>query len=76
MNKWIYFFGEVKQQVNICFPQKVINITSDDSPWCTEKVKVRKRLKEREYRKHRCSKKLFDINKNTKLPKTCKKKVL
>ena len=39
-------------QINKCLPEKNIKITSDDSPWCNDKIKHLKRLKCREYRKH------------------------
>ena len=33
------FNTEVLNQINQCFPQKEIKLTSYDSPWCSEKVK-------------------------------------
>ena len=48
-------------QVNKCFPEKQIQVTSDDSPWCTDKVKNLKRTKCREYNKHRKSSKWLEL---------------
>ena len=36
------FNTEVLNQINKCFPQKEIKLTSDNSPWCSEKVKKNK----------------------------------
>ena len=52
----------VMNKVSLCFPEKNIKVTSDDSPWCNEKVKKLKRLKAREYRKHRSSTKWKSLN--------------
>ena len=43
-------------------PLKTIKVTSDDSPWCNNKVKTLKRLKCREFNKHRSSVKWKDLN--------------
>ena len=34
----------VMDQIQICFPEKNLKITSDDAPWCNNKVKILKRL--------------------------------
>ena len=52
---------EKRKQVNRCFPEKEIKMSSDDSPWCTEKVKKIKRIKCREYSKHRKSPKWLTL---------------
>ena len=42
-------------------------MTSDDAPWCNNKVKRLKRLKCREYNKHRSSAKWVDLNNHYKI---------
>ena len=42
-------------QFKKCFPEKELKHTSDDSPWICDRVKKIKRLKSREYSKHRKS---------------------
>ena len=54
-------------QVKLCFPEKTSKHTSDDAPWCNDKVKRLKRKKSREYNKHRRSQKWFDLEENYKL---------
>ena len=49
-------------QVNSFFPLKSSTHTTDDSPWCNDKVKRIKIIKCREYRKHRMSKKWADLD--------------
>ena len=51
----------IMENVDKFLPQKIIKVSSDDSPWCTDKVKNLKRLKCREYNKHRKSEKWRDI---------------
>ena len=46
-----------------CLPVKIRKISSDDQPFCTEKMKKLKRLKAREFHKNRRSKKWKKINK-------------
>ena len=48
-------FQILRENVASCFPQKVSKHTSDDSPWVNDQVKKLKRLKGREYNKHRKS---------------------
>ena len=55
------FNTEVLNKINQCFPQKEIKLTSDDSLWCSEKVKKLKRIKCREYNKHRKSEKWLEL---------------
>ena len=43
-------------------PQKKRIISSDDQPYCTDKMKTLKRQKTREYRKHRTSTKYKELN--------------
>ena len=50
------------KQVNMFLPEKNIKITSDDSPWCTDRIKQLKRLKCCEYSKHRKSSKWIEMN--------------
>ena len=52
----------VMENVAKCFPLKTIKVTSDDSPWCNNKVKTLKRLKCRKFNKHRSSVKWKDLN--------------
>ena len=52
----------VIEKVQELFPEKNTKMTSDDSPWVNDKVKKLKRLKTREYNKHRSSKKWSDLN--------------
>ena len=52
----------LNKQVNSCFPEKTVKLTSDDSPWCNNNVKRLKRQKCREYSKHRRSEKWFYLN--------------
>ena len=47
-------------------PQKNKTVTSDDQPFCSEKMKRLKRLKSREYHKNRKSGKWLELNKNYK----------
>ena len=47
-------------------PQKNKTVTSDDQPFCSEKMKRLKRLKSREYHKNRKSVKWMELNKNYK----------
>ena len=54
--------NSIVQNVNNYFPEKKIKVTSDDSPWCNSKVKRMKRLKSREYNKHRSSDKWRDLD--------------
>ena len=61
----LYF--SVSEKVNIFFPLKKLKFSSDDSPWCSERIKKLKRLKGREYNKHRSSKKWSDLNDQYKL---------
>ena len=56
------FHDTVINKVKDCFPQKNLKFTSDDSPWCNKKVKKLKRLKGREFNKHRSSTKWFNLN--------------
>ena len=55
-------YKSISEKVDIFFPVKEKKFTSDDSPWCSEKVKQLKRLKGREYNKHRVSQKWKDLN--------------
>ena len=57
----------VMDQIKICFPEKNLKMTSDDAPWCNNKVKRLKRLKCREYNKHRSSTKWVDLNNQYKI---------
>ena len=43
-------------------PLRDIKVSSDDQPWCNEEVKKNKRLKEREYKKHRKSQNYLALN--------------
>ena len=45
------------------FPVKTSKVSTDDSPWCTDKLKHLKRLKCREFNKHRSSEKWQRLNK-------------
>ena len=54
--------NELMDKVKECFPEKTLKITSDDSPWCNDKVKRLKRLKNREFNKHRSSDKWNKLN--------------
>ena len=60
-------YALVNQKVDECFPQKTLKFTSDDSPWCNDKVKNLKRLKGREYNKHRASQKWLELDRKYKL---------
>ena len=60
-------YCSVSEKVNIFFPLKNIKFSSDDSPWCSERIKKLKRLKGREYNKHRSSKKWSDLKDQYKL---------
>ena len=51
-------------KINEVLPIKTIKVASDDQPWCNEEVKRKKRLKEREYRKHRKSDKYISLSKS------------
>ena len=42
-------------------PEKKIKVSSDDQPFCNEKMKRLKRIKSREYQKHRSSKKWISL---------------
>ena len=42
-------------KINEVIPVKTIKVSNDDQPWCNDQVKNIKRLKQREYRKHRRS---------------------
>ena len=50
------------QKVEEFLPQKIRKISSDDQPFCTEKMKYLKRLKSREYHKNRRSIKWRDLS--------------
>ena len=50
------------EKINEFLPIKHIKVSSDDQPWCNEEVKKNKRLKEREYKKHRKSQKYIALN--------------
>ena len=52
----------LQKQIQNCFKLKKLKVSTDDSPWCNEKVKRLKRLKSREFNKHRSSKKWNDQN--------------
>ena len=43
------------KKINELLPLKTIKISSDDQPWCSEEIKKIKRLKAREFKKHRMS---------------------
>ena len=45
------------------FPLKTSKVSTDDSPWCNDKIKHLKRLKCREFSKHRSSEKWQRLNK-------------
>ena len=47
-------------------PQKNQIVTSDDQPFCSEKMKRLKRVKSREYHKNRQSVKWMELNKEYK----------
>ena len=49
-------------KVDEFLPQKQRKVSSDDQPFCTEEMKRLKRLKAREYHKHRRSLKWWDLN--------------
>ena len=53
-------------QIERFFPKVKRNVSSDDQPFCTEKIKRLKRQKAREYRKSRKSNKWFELNKKFK----------
>ena len=55
-------FQTLRENIKQFFPQKVSKYTSDDSPWCNDQVKKLKRLKSREYNKHRKSTKWNSLN--------------
>ena len=55
--------GKIKQ----FFPEKKSKLTTDDAPWCNDKVKKIKRIKCREYSKHRKSSKWLDLETKYKL---------
>ena len=55
-------YSSVSEKVVEYFPEKILKFTSNDSPWCNEKVKNLKRLKGREYNKHRASKKWYELD--------------
>ena len=55
------------KNIEKCFPQKEIKVTSDNAPWCNSKVRKLKRLKGREFNKHRSSVKWASLNKLYKL---------
>ena len=46
-----------------CFPVKISKVSTDDSPWCNDKLKYLNRLKCREFNKHRSSEKWHRLNK-------------
>ena len=48
---------------NEFLPEKIRKVSSDDQPFCSEKMKRLKRKKSREYRKHRKSIKWLELNK-------------
>ena len=50
-------------KLNVCLPIKIRKVSSDDQPFCTEKMKKFKRLKAREYNKNRRSNKWKKLNK-------------
>ena len=54
--------NELINKVKDVFPEKTLKITSDDSPWCNDRVKKLKRLKSREFNKHRSSQKWNNLN--------------
>ena len=51
------------KKLNEFIPSKIRKISSDDQPFCTEKMKHLKRLKSREYNKNRRSNKWQKLNK-------------
>ena len=51
------------EKINEVLPVKTIKVSDDDQPWCNEEVKNTKRLKQREYKKHRRSDKYFILSK-------------
>ena len=51
--------SSLMEKINEVLPVKTIKVSDDDQPWCNEEVKKTKRLKQREYRKHRRSDKYF-----------------
>ena len=57
-----FLHNSVMNKISECFPLKTIKVTSDDSPWCNNKVKRLKRLKCREYNNHRSLIKWKDFN--------------
>ena len=61
------FNQDILTQLNICLPEKIIRVTTDDAPWCNNKVKNIKRIKCREYNKHRRSNKWIELDKKYKL---------
>ena len=55
--------SSVMEKVRQFFPEKLTKVTSDDAPWCSPKVKKLKRLKGREFNKHRSSIKWANLDK-------------
>ena len=55
--------SSLMEKINEVLPVKTIKVSDDDQPWCNEEVKKTKRLKQREYRKHRRSDKYFILSK-------------
>ena len=57
----------VMNQVKKCFPEKTLKMTTDDTPLCNSKVTHIKRLKHREYNKHKSSEKWNNLNNRYKI---------
>ena len=60
------FQNMLMAEVERFFPKVKKHVTSDDQPFCNEKIKKLKRSKAREYRKSGKSKKWFELNKKYK----------
>ena len=49
-------------KINEILPVKSIKVSNDDQPRCNDEIKNKRRLKQREYRKHRKSLNYMELN--------------
>ena len=57
-----FFHNMLLKKLEECLPSKIRKVSSDDQPFCTEKMKKLKRLKSREFNKNRRSIKWTKLN--------------
>ena len=59
-----HFQDTLKSIVDNTFPERKIQINSDDKPYFTEKLRKLKRIRQREYQKHGRSDKYLELKEN------------